>query len=73
MTPIVYVGLVRETLDAMLAGTAIGYRFRWMFDSDKRSGSSRCIVASCTDIIHTGIASKERIADLLSENLHSEP
>ena len=53
-----------------------GPKFRWMSAVRKGSGSSRCIVASCTKnecIIHTGIATKDRIADLLHEHVLSGP
>ena len=53
-----------------------GYRFRWMVNLDRGPGSSRCIIASCTErdcIVHTGIATKDRIADLLHEQVLSEP
>ena len=51
-----------------------GYRFRWMPDPGNAPGSNRCIVASCTEtgcIIHTAIAKKEKIADLLHEQVLS--
>ena len=42
----------------------------------KQPGLSRCIVMSCTErdrIIHTGIAMKEKIEDLLHKKVCSEP
>ena len=53
-----------------------GHRFRWMVGVKTGPGSSRCIIASCTEndtIIHTGIATKDRIADLLGDQVLSEP
>ena len=53
-----------------------GNTFRRMSDVRKGPGSSRCIVASCTKndcITRTGIATKDRIADLLHEQVLSEP
>ena len=49
-----------------------GYRYRWMRDPGNSSGSKRCIVASCTEtssIIHTGIVTKEKIAEILQEEV----
>ena len=51
-----------------------GYRFRWMHDSGNQAGPNRCIVASCTEtssIIHTTIATKDKIAHLLHEQVLS--
>ena len=56
--------------------TAEGYAYRWMHDKGKGSGLSRCIVVSCNErdrIIHTGIASKSKVAELLHEEVLSEP
>ena len=52
------------------------YTYRWMRAIGKQPGLSRCIVMSCTErdrIIHTGIATKEKIEDLLHEKVCSEP
>ena len=52
------------------------YTYRWMRALGKKPGLSRCIVMSCTErdrIIHTGIATKEKIEDLLHEKVCSEP
>ena len=56
--------------------TAEGYAYRWMHDKGKGSGLSRCIVVSCNErdrIIHTGIASKSKVVELLHEEVLSEP
>ena len=53
-----------------------GYRFRWMVNLDRGPGSSRCIIASCTErdcIVHTRIATKDRIAELLHKQVLFEP
>ena len=52
------------------------YTYRWIRAIGKQPGLSRCIVMSCTErdrIIHTGIATKEKIEDLLHEKVCSEP
>ena len=53
-----------------------GYRFRWMPEPGNFSGSKRCIVSSCTEtgtIIHTSITTRDKVADLLHEQVLSEP
>ena len=49
-----------------------GHRFRWVQDPGNFPGSKRCIVASCTEtgtIVNTGIATKEKIAEILHEEV----
>ena len=53
-----------------------GHRYRWMTGRTNGPGSNRCIVASCKEsrcIIHTGVATRERIAQILGEEVNSEP
>ena len=52
-----------------------GHKFRWMQAQSDRPGLSRCIVESCTStntIIHTGIATKDKVAELLHEQVVTE-